>query len=383
MGKTIQTYILAGTVAALLMLPACCPGAHSIPSTESSAPSFSTSTPAPTIPTGWVEQDGNTYYNNHQGTPITGWLEIDDQHYYLDPQLGGAMATGWAEIDGSRYYLGSDGVMSTGWLTLEDKTYYLASDGKLVTGWQTIAEKRYCFDEDGVMLTGWLEAAGNRYYLHPDGHAARGRLEIDGTAHYFTSTGAEILLVNPWNSLPEGYEVELVQFSDVADGKIAAICADALQEMWDACEAAGHKLNYCSGYRTRVTQERYFNSWCNHLMGLGMPYEEAFEATKKEVAYPGTSEHQLGLAVDLTDYDFRTLDERQAQTATQQWLMEHCWDYGFILRYPEGSTESTGIIYEPWHYRYVGLELAQELKALGITLEEYLEQLTQAEAQQA
>ncbi len=382
MGKTIPKYILAGTVAALFMLSACSPAENSV-GTKTTTPTFSTSTLPPAVLTGWVEKDGSTYYNNHQGTPITGWLEVDGKLYYLDPQQGGAMITGWAEIDGSRYHLGSNGVMSTGWITLEDETYYLTPDGKLTTGWQSIDEKRYCFSDDGVMLTGWLESDGNTYYLHPDGHAARGKLEIDGKTHYFTSTGAEILLVNPWNSLPEGYEVELVQFSSVADGKIASICAGPLQEMWDACEAAGHRLNYCSGYRTNATQERYFNSWCNHLMGMGMTYEEAFEATKKEVAYPGTSEHQLGLAVDLTDYDFRTLDERQSQTATQQWLMANCWDYGFILRYPEGSTASTGIIYEPWHYRYVGLELAQELKALGIPLEEYLDQLTQEEAGQA
>ncbi len=379
MDKTIQKYILAGTLAGLLTLAACTP-AENTSAPETTAPS--TSTPAPTVPTGWVQENGNTYYHNSQGKALTGWLEIDGKLYYLDPQQGGALVTDWAEVDGGRYYLGYDGVMSTGWLTLEGATYYLALDGKAVTGWQDIEGRRYCFGEDGVMITGWLEENGNTYYLHPDGHMARGQVEIEGVTHYFTSTGAEILLVNPWNSLPEGYEVELVQFSGVADGMIAASCAEALQAMWDACEAAGFKLNYCSGYRTYATQERYFNSWRNHLMGMGLSYEEATEATKKEVAYPGTSEHQLGLAVDLTDYDYRTLDEGQAQTATQQWLMENCWDYGFILRYPEGSTDSTGIIYEPWHYRYVGLELAQELKELGLTLEEYLDMLTQQEAGQ-
>ena len=67
------------------------------------------------------------------------------------------------------------------------------------------------------------------------------------------------------------------------------------------------------------------------------------------------------------------LDEAQENMPTQKWLMEHCWDYGFILRYPNGSSEITGIIYEPWHYRYVGVEIAQEIRDLGLTFEEYLE----------
>jgi D-alanyl-D-alanine carboxypeptidase len=103
-----------------------------------------------------------------------------------------------------------------------------------------------------------------------------------------------------------------------------------------------------------------------------MSHEKALTEAAKEVAIPGTSEHQLGLAIDLVDADFPYLDDRQANTATQKWLMEHCHEYGFILRYPTGTTQITGIIFEPWHYRYVGQEIAQEIMNLGITLEEYL-----------
>ena len=98
----------------------------------------------------------------------------------------------------------------------------------------------------------------------------------------------------------------------------------------------------------------------------------AAEIAKESVAVPGTSEHQLGLAVDIVADGYYVLDYTQAKTATQAWLMEHCWEYGFILRYPENTTEITGIIYEPWHYRYVGTEVSLELRDLGITLEEYL-----------
>ena len=93
----------------------------------------------------------------------------------------------------------------------------------------------------------------------------------------------------------------------------------------------------------------------------------------KSVALPGTSEHQLGLSMDILDVDNPDLDNSQEWTPTQQWLMKHCYEYGFILRYPNGTSELTGIIYEPWHYRYVGRAVAEEITSLGITLEEYVE----------
>ena len=92
------------------------------------------------------------------------------------------------------------------------------------------------------------------------------------------------------------------------------------------------------------------------------------------VAYPGTSEHNLGLAVDIVARDYQILDEKQEQTAEQQWLMENCCKYGFILRYPTDKTEETGIIYEPWHYRYVGQTAAKEMYRKNLCLEEYLAQ---------
>ena len=102
-----------------------------------------------------------------------------------------------------------------------------------------------------------------------------------------------------------------------------------------------------------------------------------FVLSAMEVAIPGTSEHHTGLAVDIVDASYNHLNHEQAKRPTQKWLMEHCHEYGFILRYPKGKTDSTGIIYEPWHYRYVGTELAQELHDAGLTLEEYLQNLTQ------
>ena len=85
------------------------------------------------------------------------------------------------------------------------------------------------------------------------------------------------------------------------------------------------------------------------------------------------SAKQLGLALDIVDRSNQNLDESQEDTAVQQWLMKHSWEYGFILRFPTGKSDVTGIIYEPWHYRYVGKEAAKEIYDRGICLEEYLD----------
>ena len=89
---------------------------------------------------------------------------------------------------------------------------------------------------------------------------------------------------------------------------------------------------------------------------------------------PGTSEHQAGLAVDIVSVEYQVLDEGQEDTPLQQWLMAHCWEYGFILRYPTDKSDLTGVGYEPWHYRYVGEEAAKAVTEQGICLEEYLAQ---------
>ena len=94
------------------------------------------------------------------------------------------------------------------------------------------------------------------------------------------------------------------------------------------------------------------------------------------VAVPGTSEHELDLAFDLVDDSYRNLDDAQEETPVQKWLMENSWEYGFILRYPNSKSDVTGIIYEPWHYRYVGKHIAKEIYNSGLCLEEYLDSLT-------
>ena len=132
----------------------------------------------------------------------------------------------------------------------------------------------------------------------------------------------------------------------------------------------------CSGYRTRETQEGLYKNQVDFWLGQGYDQASAEAEAALLVARPDTSEHQLGLAADIVSAGNQILDESQEQTPEQQWLLSHCQEYGFILRYPSGKTELTGVSYEPWHYRYVGVEAAGEIMEQGLCLEEYLEGLS-------
>ncbi len=151
-------------------------------------------------------------------------------------------------------------------------------------------------------------------------------------------------------------------------------CYDDLKQMLSDCRAAGLNPLVCSAYRDMDCQNRLFECKIRSLLEEGMSEEDARTMAQTVVAPPGTSEHHLGLAVDIVDESYQELTELQEQTAVQQWLLQHCWEYGFILRYPNSKSDVTGIIYEPWHYRYVGREVAAEIFSSGLCLEEYLAQ---------
>ncbi len=181
----------------------------------------------------------------------------------------------------------------------------------------------------------------------------------------------KLLLVNPWNSLPENYSIQTVTLKNGL--QVDKRCYPDLQTMMDACRADGLSPVICSAYRTWEKQEQLYQNKVGQFLAQGYPQSEAETEAGKVVAVPGTSEHQLGLALDIVDINNQHLDETQESTEVQKWLMEHSWEYGFILRYPKDKSEITGIIYEPWHYRYVGQEDAEQIHTLGVCLEEYLE----------
>ena len=342
--------------------------------------------------TGWQEIDGNRYYLGTDGKLTTGWQEIDGSRYYLGAD--GICVTGWMEHEGARYHLEDDGRVSTGiilengaaflmnedgqlssgWVTLGGKCYYGDDAGHPLFGWNEIAGKQHYFDETGAAASGWVTLDGMMYYFYTDGAPAQGRLLIDDQVHHFAPNGQILYLVNPWNYIPENYTVELTSIGDTH--QVATIAYEDYMTMIADCQAAGFSPIVCSSFRTQEYQEGLFQNRIKRYVDQGYSEEEATELAGHSVAIPGTSEHQLGLALDIVDSKNFRLDESQAKMPTQIWLMENSWRYGWILRYPVDKSEITGIIYEPWHYRYVGKAIAKQIHDSGLCLEEYLEMLT-------
>ena len=179
-----------------------------------------------------------------------------------------------------------------------------------------------------------------------------------------------LVLINEEYPLDTSYVPELEELEP--DKSVDKRIADDTKQMLNEASAEGLNLYICSAYRAYDKQREVFDQTMQDWIYQGYSPLNAYEETKKSVAVPGTSEHASGLALDITSAQYRELDEKQAETAESKWLAENCWKYGFILRYPTEKASVTGIIYEPWHYRYVGKEAAKEITERGITLEEYL-----------
>lgn len=153
-----------------------------------------------------------------------------------------------------------------------------------------------------------------------------------------------ILIVNKQYSLPENYGSGLTDEAYNAYTKMK--------------KASGHNMSIVSGFRSYQKQQNTFNYWCN---------KDGYDKAVTYSALPGHSEHQTGLAMDIT-----SLSQTYANTAEGKWLAANCHKYGFIIRYPKGKTEITGYIYEPWHIRYLGTDIAKMVYDSGLTLEEFL-----------
>ena len=174
-----------------------------------------------------------------------------------------------------------------------------------------------------------------------------------------------LILVNRDYCIPDNYEVELVRL-DNGGARVDRRILPDLQHMFDDMRQEGLDPVVGQGYRTNQEQEKLLSRKILEFQMKGHSRRRAEELAREWVADPGTSEHELGIAVDINsvsgvhEYDIYA------------WLSENAHSYGFILRYPQGKQEITGIAYEPWHYRYVGTDAAEEIYDADITLEEYL-----------
>ena len=191
----------------------------------------------------------------------------------------------------------------------------------------------------------------------------------------FSKDDWNLLLVNKQHPVPEGYTFELgtIAGSMECDARI-------LPELFAMLQAArddGVYLAVCSPYRDIERQQRLFERKIKTHMSNGHSYMEAYKKASQIVTVPGASEHQIGLALDIISNDYTVLNEGFEKTSAGKWLKEHCKEYGFILRYPRGKEYITGIDYEPWHFRYVGKEAATIIMENEITLEEFVESISE------
>ncbi len=196
---------------------------------------------------------------------------------------------------------------------------------------------------------------------------------VESPRETFDRSDWRLVLINKQHAIPKDYTFNLATIVDrlKCDERILDDVVDMLQ----AAENDGIHLTIRSPYRTHDYQVMLFQRKIDRYMKRGMSYMEAYQLSSQAVTLPGYSEHEVGLALDIVCDSYTLLEEGFGDTEAGKWLAANSYRYGFILRYPKGKEYYTGIEYEPWHFRYVGVEAATYITGHGITLEEFWEEL--------
>ncbi|MGG1640842.1 D-alanyl-D-alanine carboxypeptidase family protein [Paenibacillus sp. NRS-1782] len=204
--------------------------------------------------------------------------------------------------------------------------------------------------------------------------ALQATVKEDGETAIVTNATADTVVVNKNRSLPVGYAPD-----DLVEPKVPFSfegphekrhmrkeAAEALERLFDGAKKDGMELRAVSGYRSYKRQVSIFN---NNVKTKGQEY------ASKVSAVPGTSEHQTGLAMDVSSPSVgNVLEQSFGASKEGEWLEKHAPEYGFIIRYMKDKEDVTGYVYEPWHIRYVGTDIAEDLAKQGMTLEEYFDE---------
>lgn len=323
-----------------------------------------------TLTAGWEYEDYTLTFDPAGGeeiAPVT--YHIGDQFTLPDAKRGGYHLTGWFAGDGTEYkegdYLPLGGLsLKASWERSTFRVSFESNGGSHVNS-LTIGEGnpfRYPMApwKDGYKFVAWLDENGNKV---PDGTVIKSSMTVyaqwEVRKQEYTSNGYAIeyrdgvtyidgtLIANKTYPLPNTY----------APGGLTSDCNAAFNRMKEAAAKDGISLWIVSGYRSYSTQDTIY--W-RYVRNDGMAEADTYSAR------PGHSEHQTGLAMDIN-----SLKSSFADTAEGKWLAAHCHEYGFIIRYPKGKQAITGYIYEPWHVRYLGVDLATQVYESGLTLEEY------------
>lgn len=182
-----------------------------------------------------------------------------------------------------------------------------------------------------------------------------------------------LYLVNNQNPVPDDFTVETkTVYTSYMEFKMDVKMADYMIQMIEDAKKDGISLMICSAYRSVEKQRNNFNAQVTEYESKGLTHDEAVAKTAESIAIPGYSEHHTGLCADIVTESYTNLDSGFENTDAFRWLNDNAWKYGFILRYPKDKQDITEIIYEPWHYRYVGTYHAKKIKESGLCLEEYI-----------
>ncbi|HZJ82724.1 MAG TPA: D-alanyl-D-alanine carboxypeptidase family protein, partial [Clostridia bacterium] len=337
--------------------------------------------------TGWQFIGSHWYYFRSSGSMRIGWISDNNKWYFMD--INGRMKTGWLEMNNKWYYLTDSGRMCTDWIKLKGKWYYLRSSGAMSVGWELINSKWYYLKSNGDMAySQWING---KYYVGedgamyencwtPDGYyvgnsgvwiRAKGRVSIQAGQKLIKDPGEISVLVNKTYILAPSYVPTNLITPDVplatskGSNMLRKEAAEALEKLFKAGSDNGYILYARSGYRSYSTQKYIFQSNVNKRGSI--------EKANRTSAKAGQSEHQTGLAMDITTKKLGyKLVTSFGNSAEGKWIAKNAHKYGFIVRYPKGKESITGYVYEPWHLRYLGEGLAAEVYKSGLTYEEYL-----------
>ena len=194
---------------------------------------------------------------------------------------------------------------------------------------------------------------------------------LSAKADVTTERDWRLILVNPDNLIPEGWvpELTMTKYGYQVDSRIV----DDVTALIEGAAKDNVSLIICYGYRTLEQSQQLFEKQIRRQLANGLSQEAAVAEAKRWVAPPGTSDHHTGLALDIVTPEYQVLNHGFYDTPAGRWMEEHCWEYGFVIRFPKDKQDITGITYEPWHLRFVGKEHAAAMREQNLCLEEYFE----------
>ena len=326
----------------------------------------------------YIKPERKTVYYNSSGRMVTGERKISGYTYYFD-ENDGAMQYGFQKYEGKTVYFDEKGHMLFGEQSINRNEYYFdPSTGAMKTGFRSAGGKTYYYSSNGIKQYGWLNLNGYTYYFDETGGAmAVGKKTIGGVSCFFDDNGHQLdfndtssylVVANKKHRLPEGYAPSDLVIPNVAMNYtmyLRSEAAYAIEQMFAAAARSGITLRLGSAYRSEALQNQLY--W-----GYVAQYGQATADTIS--SRPGYSDHQTGLAADISDHDGATyLTQAMEYTPEGIWLRDHAHEYGFIMRYPKGKDAITGYSYEPWHFRYIGVEYATKIYNTDVwySFEEY------------